>query len=326
MFKFEPMDVLDDLGLSEEMENELRLKNRIGLLVVSQIITGSKASNKLQVGDILLSINDSTVDHFSVMTEQLDQSVGKTVSIQIERDGRNIGFDIEVDDLESIQPVEYFQFGNGVFLNVSYQHARANNVSTRGVYVADPGYVLDKVKIGAGSVITEVDGKPVSNVQEFKDYLLSLPEGQDFQIRYFDLIKSQQSKIMVTTMDTRLFSMKSCSRLDDKKFWQCAVNKSNGQGIKKQPTEPFNVNFVQQNDSVAEKLSRSMVRIDYKRPFIVEADFHSLLSGVGLIVDIEKGWVVTDKAAIPTMLGDAEITLWGKFENPGKSFSDSSPP
>ncbi len=118
------------------IDGNIALKNRIGLLVVSQIIPGSKASNKLQVGDILLSINGSTVDHFSIMTEQLDQSVGKTVSMQIERDGRNIGFDIEVDDLESIQPAEYFQFGNGVFLNVSYQHARAHNVSTRGVYVA----------------------------------------------------------------------------------------------------------------------------------------------------------------------------------------------
>ncbi len=46
--------------------------------------------------------------------------------------------------------------------------------------------------------------------------------------------------------------------------------------------------------------------------------FNYTLSGVGLIVDIEKGWVVTDKAAIPTMLGDAEITFGGSLRIPEK--------
>ena len=52
--------------------------------------------------------------------------------------------------------------------DLSWQQARHINVPIRGVYVANPGYVLGAAAVPRGAVITEVDGKPIPSLAEFE--------------------------------------------------------------------------------------------------------------------------------------------------------------
>ena len=70
-----------------------------------------------------------------------------------------------VQDLHAITPAEYLEFGDAVVHTLSYQMARHFNAPVRGVYVANPGYMLGAAGVPRGAVISSVDGKPVADAR-----------------------------------------------------------------------------------------------------------------------------------------------------------------
>ena len=73
-----------------------------------------------------------------------------------------------MQDLYSITPDQFLEFGDGVVHNLSWQQARHINVPIRGVYVANPGYVLGAAAVPRGAVITEVGGKEIATLADFE--------------------------------------------------------------------------------------------------------------------------------------------------------------
>ena len=57
------------------------------MLVVKEVQVGSPAESSLQPGDILVRINGELVTTFDPLAEVLDESVGKRVSVEVERGG-----------------------------------------------------------------------------------------------------------------------------------------------------------------------------------------------------------------------------------------------
>ena len=98
----------------------------------------------------------------------LDDGVGKTVKLEVERGGEALERDLAVQDLYSITPDRFLEFGDGVVHNLSWQQARHINVPIRGVYVANPGYVLGAAAVPRGAVITEVGGKEIADARRFR--------------------------------------------------------------------------------------------------------------------------------------------------------------
>ena len=60
-----------------------------------------------------------------------------------------------IQDMYSVMPDEFLEFGDAIVHNLSWQQARHINTPIRGVYVANPGYVLGAAGMPRGAVISE---------------------------------------------------------------------------------------------------------------------------------------------------------------------------
>src|SRR5690606_34997988 len=105
-FMHRSFDELRRLGLRDETERLVRKANRdeTGMLVVTQVQPGGTADEQLQPGDVLVRINGELVTRFPALEAALDDNVGATLRIAVERGGEPLEFEISVTDLHSITP------------------------------------------------------------------------------------------------------------------------------------------------------------------------------------------------------------------------------
>ena len=158
VFMYTPFDEVRRLGLPTETETEVRRKfpDNTGMLVVSEVQRGSPAEEMLEPGDILVKINGDLGADFDALAGVLDDGVGKTVTLAIQRGGQSLERQLAIQDLYEVTPDRFLEFGDAVVHDLSWQQARHINVPISGVYVANPGYVLGAAAVPRGAVITEV--------------------------------------------------------------------------------------------------------------------------------------------------------------------------
>ena len=154
-FMRQPYDELQRLGLRPETETLLRnaFPDDTGMLSVAFVLPGSAAHGQLRPGDILVAVDGEPLVSFVPLEARLDAGVGGDVTLSIERGGEPMDITLPVDDLHGITPQRYLEFGDAVMNTLSYQQARHYNLPTRGVFVANPGYMLSNSAIARGAVI-----------------------------------------------------------------------------------------------------------------------------------------------------------------------------
>ena len=116
---------------------------------------------------------------------------------------------------------EFLEFGDGVVHNLSWQQARHINVPIRGVYVANPGYILGAAGVPRGAVITEVGGKEIAGLADFEQVVGELHDGQRAPVRFFTLDDPNNAQVRVMRMDRRWFPARACNRDDVSGTWPC---------------------------------------------------------------------------------------------------------
>src|ERR1700742_1293118 len=170
VFNYTPFDELKRLGLTSNVETAVRkaFPQYTGMLVVTGVLPGSPSENVLQPGDILVKVNGRYVTQFAPLDDVVDDSVGKLVTLDLERGGKPISAKLPVADLHGITPSAYAEFGDAVVNTLSYQQARQFNVPVRGVYVANPGYVFGSAGIPRGAGITMMDSKRIDKLSDFE--------------------------------------------------------------------------------------------------------------------------------------------------------------
>src|ERR1700754_533057 len=189
VFVYTPFDEVHRLGLRAESEAAVRRKfpAKTGMLVVSEVQRGAPAEGPLEPGDILVRINGEVTADFDLLSKVLDDGVGKTVKLEIERGGETLQRDLAVQDLYSITPDQFLEFGDGVVHNLSWQQARHINVPIRGVYVANPGYVLGAAGVPRGAVISEASGTEIGGLGDLEGVLSKLGDGERVTLRFFTI-------------------------------------------------------------------------------------------------------------------------------------------
>jgi hypothetical protein len=223
MFQSKAYDELVRLGLTEVSERLVRstFPDQTGMLVVEQVIPDSPADGKLEPGDILLRINGELVTEFVPLAAILDDNVGQDIAVELERGGEAIHHTLTVSNLHAITPAEFIEFGDAIVNNLSYQQSRHYNLPVRGVYVANPGYLLSKAAVPRGAVITQLGTDDIVNLDDFEQALEKLATGDSAPLRYVTIDNPRNTVVRTFDMDRVWFPVHRCKRDDATGVWPC---------------------------------------------------------------------------------------------------------
>jgi S1-C subfamily serine protease len=317
VFKYTPFDEVRRLGLRNESETEVRRKfpSNTGLLVVSEVQVGSAAEALLQPGDILVRVNGDLVGDFDALADVLDDGIGKKVKLSIERGGQLLEPELTVENLYDVTPDRYAEFGDSVVHNLSWQQARHLNSAIKGVYVANPGYVLGSAAVPRGAVISEIGGKSVADLTQFEAVVSALKDGERATVRFATIDDPSTAQWRVIRMDRRWFPARSCKRDDKTGVWPCTDWAPDGVA---QPPKPATTSYAKTADPIVNRLAPSLVLVNFDMPYSVSGITERNYYGTGVIVDAERGLIVVDRNTVPVVIGDVRLTFAGTIEIPGR--------
>ncbi len=313
IFERKAFDELKRLGLSDQSERIVRSKfpDQTGMLTVEQVIPDSPAAGQLEPGDILVRINGELIIEFIPLAVILDESVGTDIEVEVERGGRTVTMTLVVTDLHTITPDEFLEFGDAIVNNLSYQQARHYNLAVRGVYVANPGYLLSKSAIPRGAVITEFGGKPIENIDDFANALDQLADGSRSLTRFVTMDSPRNSSVRAFEMDRVWFPVRRCTRDDRTGIWPC---QELGPGPDREPPEAGHTDLTVYDDPLLKAITPSLVVVTFDLPYTVSGVADRHYYGTGLIVDKERGYVLVDRNTVPVAIGDVTVTFAGSLE------------
>jgi len=317
VFQYTPYDELTRLGLSSATENVVRKQfpQYTGMLVVSEVLPGSQSEDKLQPGDVLVKVNGRYVTQFEPLDEVMDNSVGSTVKLELERGGKPITADLPVTDLHAITPSSYLEFGEAIAHTLSYQQARHFNVPVKGVYVANPGYVFGAAGIPRGAVISQFNGKPIGGIDDLEGAISELGDGDRAAVRYSTIDDPNGSQLRSVRMDRRWFPARRCARNDHEGIWDC---KTLASGPPSKPSDGGTTEFPTFKDPRLAYVAPSLVKVNFDMPYSVSGITERNYHGTGLIVDAERGLVVVDRNTVPVSIGDVSVTFAGTLQIPAR--------
>lgn len=317
VFEYTPFDELHRLGLAPDTEADVRraFPRQVGMLVVKEVLPGSPGAGLLQPGDVLVRIDGHFITEFLSLEALLDEAVGRTLSLEVQRGGEKKVLEVQVGDLHAITPDEYLEFGDGVLHALSYQMARHFNVPLKGVYVANPGYVLGAAGVPRGAVATSLNGKPVATLADFEHALADLGDGDRATLRFFALDDARTPQLRVLHIDRRWFPVRHCRRDDVAGWWPCRTLEAPSTST---PLLPASTTFAQTGDARADRVAPSLVMINFEMPYSVSGVTERIYHGTGVVVDAARGLVVTDRNTVPVAMGDVRLTFAGTIEIPGR--------
>ena len=318
VFEQHPYRLLSRLGLSPEISAEVQREfpQGNGMLLVRQILPGGVAEGKLQEGDILLRINGEYVTHFIPLAETLDGSIGQTLEVTIVRRGQQQTVQLEVQDLQALQPDQLVELGDSILHDISVQRARGMNLPQRGVMVSRAGYEFSRAGVARGSLITEINGTPINNLDDLLAKLTSGKTDAEWRLRYVVPGREFTSSIATVDVNDKWFAARECGQRDDQRFWQCSdIDITEDDNQTQSLADAVLPNY---DDPLIQQTAMSLVRLSFDIPYAVDNVYAKSFSGVGLIVDAERGLVVTDRNTVPVELGDLEMTFFSTYKVPAK--------
>lgn len=317
VFGYTAFDELRRLGLRDDTESAVRrgFRDGIGMLVVSEVLPGSSADGKLRVGDILVRVDGGYVTEFVPLAARLDERVGGTVDVLVERGGQPLAFTLDVQDLDRLSPDEYLEFGDAVLNNLSYQQARHFNRPAEGVFVANPGFALAAADIPRGSVIVAIEGEPVRTLDDLERMLATRADQQRFAVRFVTSEEPGSSRVRVVRMDRRWFASLRCRRDDALGEWPC---RELAAGPPAPPPEGGTARFVTHPDARLRRIAPSLVLVNFDMPYTISGVSEQRYYGTGVVVDAARGFVVVDRNTVPESVGDVRLTFGNSLEIPGR--------
>ncbi|MBX2801085.1 MAG: trypsin-like peptidase domain-containing protein [Myxococcales bacterium] len=314
---YEPYDELVRLGLSEEREVAARRADPdgSGLLVLRELLPGGPADGHLQIGDILLSADGTDVFDFVTLEGILDDHVGQTIELRVDRSGEPVDVSLQVDDLHALVPSRYLELSGAVLHDLSLHQARVMQVPVRGVHVASNGYGLERDGLPTKAILVQADEVPLPDLQALIDHLATVPEGDTVTFRWYAQGSPQLQRQTTVRIDRTWFSTQVCTRDDATGTWPCTS--LTGPPASEPDPAPA-ATFPPVDDKRGAKLVSSLVRVECDVPYQVAGLPGDSFTGGGLIVDAERGWVLVDRDTVPLALAEVTVTVAGAVRVPAE--------
>lgn len=317
VFTHRTYDEAERLGLRPETQGALRraFPDARGMIVVSEVVPeGPAAQAGMLPGDLVVRIAGTLVGDFVGVEAPMDDAVGKAVRIDIERAGKPLSLDVPVQDLHAITPDRFIEVGRAVLHDLSFMAARNHARPVRGLFVAQPGYLFGNAGIPDGAVITHIDGNEVADVPSAWRILLQLADGHRMRVRYNRASDPRHFDERVAVMDRRWYAMRQCARSDGVGVWRC------GDAGEAPPAIPMPVGDVIERPvegRIARRLAQSFAMVEVDLPYLTAGIKDANYTGVGVVVDAERGWLLVDRDTLPVALGDISVTFGGVVRVPG---------
>ncbi|KAI9302440.1 hypothetical protein BJ944DRAFT_242360 [Cunninghamella echinulata] len=327
-FIYKSYDELLQLGLGQHIEHKLRSLNRFqlnheqdhqGLLVVKSLLPGGPADSYLEPGDILLTGNGVVIATFIELEDLLDNNVGQSICLVISRAGELKELSMTVQDLHTITPHEYVEFGGGIMHDLSYQMAHSYGISLNnpGVYIAASGYIMGSAYALRKSIIKSIDNKPIRHLNDFIDIMKEIPHGSHVPIRFYSLHRPLKDKMMLLHVDRRWHQFSKATRNDQTGHWDYEPLSDTKFILPTlSPSKPtLTVN--NKSSKISEqalsdpliKLSKSLVSIDCYAPFVIDGLQSSHTFGAGVIVSLNPPLVICDRDTVSSAVGNIFLTF-----------------
>jgi len=316
VFEHRPYDELRRLGLRDETEARVRehFPNGDGLLVVDEVIPGGPAGDALEPGDVLLRVAGEWLDAFVPLEQRLDDRVGTTLELELERGGQPLRVELSVSDLHALTPSALLEAGGGVLNPLSYQMARNYALPVRGVFLAQSGYAMRRAGVPTRAVITELAENPIDSLDDFERTWAALPHGRRVPVRYFNLQNPRLDRVAVVEIDRKWFPLRRCDA-DPPEGWSC---RDGAEPPEAAPAPARTARIPSVRGKPLRALAPSLVSVSFDIPYPVDGVHGLQFRGAGLIVDRERGWVVVDRETVPISLGDIQITFAASVRVPGE--------
>lgn len=310
-------DELERLGLTDASEAAVRARNpeATGLLVVREVLPGGPAQGKLEVGDVLLTLDGAPVVGFLPLDALLDDRVGGTVKIGVERGGKAVSVEVPVVDLHAVSPSEYVEFAGDVLHALSYQQARNNNIPVQGVFLADSRYAFAHGGVPDGVRIDAVNGQATPTIDALWAVLSGLLDGARVEVRFVRLDDPFRTQVAAIVADRRLFVMRRCKRDDSTGSWPCIDAPAVGTAP---APDPIRVTLATPPAGPAGKVANALVWVEARLPFVLAGNGGDFYTGIGLIVDTAKGYVLVDRDTVPQSLAEVSVIVGGSLRVPAK--------
>ncbi|ETV90219.1 hypothetical protein, variant 1 [Aphanomyces invadans] len=314
VFVHKPFDEVRRLGLPADTEASLRrtFPAANGLLVVAEVLPSSPCATTIHPGDVLLRVNGQPVHQFVPVEAALDDSVGQSVRLELDRAGKLVSVDVQVQDLHAITPSRFLDVGGAVLNPLSFQQARNHALKPNAPYVADPGYFLQRSRIPKGSLVLSVNGINTPDLESLKCVLQQCADQEKVVVKYIN-VATKVEKVEVVHIDKRWFPFQEYTRDDLTGTWTCVnLNGSNGAATAKSPSpsQPLGSTSILPGKNFIEgALAPSLVTVEYDRPFSINSQNMSNYRGTGLVVDASQGFVVVDRNTVTDRLGDVTVTF-----------------
>ncbi|KAI9018755.1 hypothetical protein CLU79DRAFT_837028 [Phycomyces nitens] len=311
-FEYKSYDELSRLGLGAHIEGRLRLYNQEsiqGLLVVKSILPLGPADGQLGSGDILLTGNGRIMTHFLDLADLLDNSVNSTIDLVVSR-GQGVlhQLKIKVQDLHTITPNRFIEFGGGILNDLSHQIARSYGLSLNkpGVYVAASGYILGTALALRKSVIVGLDNQAVRNLDDFVNIAKGIPQGERVPIRYYSLSRPLKDKVMILHVDRTWHKFRMAIRNDTTGVWDY-----HNLGVLSMPLPVMGIpgNLSLETTDPLQRLTKSLVAVDAYPPYVVDGLRNSHTYGAGLIVSMNPPLVLCDRDTVSVGISAISLTF-----------------
>ncbi|KAJ2698276.1 hypothetical protein FB645_005682 [Coemansia sp. IMI 203386] len=263
------------------IEQGLDVDNTTGVLMVQKIIPMGPADGKLKVGDIVIAINKTPIPGFIEMSDIVDGSVGKKISIRVFRNKKLFDIEILVQDAYAITPSKILCLANCWLHDMSFQLAARRAVPISGVYISGTynsflgNHNLDKYR-----VIYSLNGIPTPNLEALMDAFMDIPRGKDTVFRLRSIKNVRDEKVIIARCPLATLKDKLYTRSSITGFWSY------------KPYTGLPINDAQSFDAA---VLQCMVTITTQSLCNADGCFTKHGSSNGLVVDKDKGIILCSR-------------------------------